>query len=83
VTDATVPSGRFRQGSRRAIAYLGVGLPVIGVGFLATVAGLLAAVQYFAGVAAALCLAVLLVLTRARPNISPGLGGDLGGGKRP
>ena len=46
------------------ILYLGVGLPVIGVGFLATVVGLLAAVQYFAGVVAVLCLVVLVVLTR-------------------
>jgi MFS family permease len=48
------------------ILYLGVGLPVIGVGFLAASIGLLVAVQYFAGAAAALCLLVLLVLTRAR-----------------
>ncbi|MEU6040512.1 MFS transporter [Actinomadura sp. NPDC047616] len=53
------------------IIYLGVGLPVIGVGFLATVAGLLAAVQYFAGFAALLCLVMLLVLARARRSISP------------
>jgi hypothetical protein len=39
---------------------------VIGVGFLAASIGLLVAVQYFAGAAAALCLLVLLVLTRAR-----------------
>ncbi|MEU5364055.1 MFS transporter [Streptomyces sp. NPDC005925] len=48
------------------IVYLGVGLPVIGVGFLATVAGLLAAVQYFAGVVALLCVTVLIVLVRVR-----------------
>jgi MFS family permease len=48
------------------ILYLGVGLPVIGVGFLATVAGLLAAVQYFAGVVAMLCVVVLFALARAR-----------------
>ncbi|MFD8549408.1 MFS transporter [Streptomyces sp. NPDC059649] len=48
------------------IVYLGVGLPVIGVGFLATVAGLLAAVQYFAGVVALLCVTVLIVLARVR-----------------
>jgi hypothetical protein len=47
------------------IMYLGVGLPVIGVGFLATVAGLLAAVQYFAGVVAVLCIVVLFALARA------------------
>ncbi|POX38762.1 MFS transporter [Streptomyces sp. Ru73] len=48
------------------IVYLGVGLPVIGVGFLATVAGLLAAVQYFAGGVALLCVTVLIVLARVR-----------------
>jgi MFS family permease len=47
------------------ILYLGVGLPVIGVGFLATVVGLLPAVQYFAGVVAALCAVVLFTLARA------------------
>jgi hypothetical protein len=50
--------------------HLGVGLPVIGVGFLATVAGLLAAVQYFAGVVALPCLAMLPVLARARRSAS-------------
>lgn len=48
------------------ILYLGVGLPVIGVGFLATVAGLLAAVQYFAGFVAILCVTVLIVRARVR-----------------
>ena len=47
------------------ILYLGVGLPVIGVGFLANAAGLLVAVQYFAGIVAALCVGVLFVLARA------------------
>ncbi|MCX5345978.1 MFS transporter [Streptomyces atratus] len=52
------------------IIYLGVGLPVVGVGFLTTVAGLLTAVQYFAGVVALLCVAVLIVLLRARHRTS-------------
>jgi predicted MFS family arabinose efflux permease len=46
------------------IVYCGVGLPVIGVGFLATDIGLIAAVRYFAGVVAVLCLVVLLALSR-------------------
>lgn len=46
------------------IAYLGVGLPVIGVGFLATAAGLLTAVQWFSAVVAVLCAGMLLVLVR-------------------
>lgn len=50
--------------------YLGVGLPVIGVGFLATVAGLLAAVQYFACVVALLCVVMLFVLVRVRHRTS-------------
>ncbi|BCK67529.1 putative multi-drug efflux transporter [Streptomyces libani subsp. rufus] len=48
------------------ILYLGVGLPVIGVGFVATIVGLLPAVQYFAGAAAVLCTTVLIALARAR-----------------
>ncbi|MCC9306453.1 MFS transporter [Kitasatospora sp. RB6PN24] len=48
------------------ILYLGVGLPVVGVGFLAAFTGLLAAVQYFACTAAVLCLVLLLTLARAR-----------------
>lgn len=46
------------------IIYLGVGVPVIGVGFLATVIGLLQSVQYFAGIVAVLCLVVMGMLTR-------------------
>ncbi len=40
------------------IVYLGVGMPVIGVGFLATEIGLLRSVQYFALAVAVLCLAL-------------------------
>ncbi|WP_051579761.1 MFS transporter [Pseudonocardia acaciae] len=47
------------------IVYLGVGVPVIGVGFLATVLGLLGAVRWFACAVAVLCLAVV-ALARAR-----------------
>jgi hypothetical protein len=53
------------------IVYLGVGLPTIGVGFLATAAGLLIAVQSFAYVVAALCLAVLLgLISRSRREVT-------------
>ncbi|QLH19365.1 MFS transporter [Streptomyces sp. Rer75] len=48
------------------VIYLGVGVPVIGVGFLATATGLLQAVQLFAGVVAVLCLVDLAVLARKR-----------------
>jgi hypothetical protein len=51
------------------IIYLGVSLPVIGVGFLATTVGLLRAVQYFAGAAALLCLLVLILPARASRKI--------------
>jgi MFS family permease len=46
------------------VIYLGVSLPVVGVGFLATVVGLLPAVQWFAAVAALLSLAALAFLAR-------------------
>ncbi|GGS85086.1 MFS transporter [Nonomuraea spiralis] len=67
------PAGRHADvlSSFYVIIYLGVGLPVIGVGFLATVAGLLAAVQYFAGFVALLCLVMLFVLVRTRHHTSP------------
>ncbi|GLY68363.1 MFS transporter [Amycolatopsis taiwanensis] len=48
------------------ISYCGTGLPAIGVGFLATGIGLIAAVRYFAVVVAVLCLVVLFALARAR-----------------
>jgi hypothetical protein len=44
------------------VIYLGVGLPVVGVGFLATVIGLLPVVQWFAAVTALISLATLAVL---------------------
>lgn len=47
------------------IVYLGVGLPVIGVGFLATAIGLLHSVQYFALAVAVLCVALCVALTAA------------------
>ncbi|MEU8630216.1 MFS transporter [Streptomyces sp. NPDC048669] len=46
------------------VIYLGVGVPVIGVGLLATATGLLTAVQIFAAVVAALCLLDTLALAR-------------------
>jgi hypothetical protein len=46
------------------ILYLGVGVPVVGVGFVATRVGLLTAVQYFAWGAAVLCVVVLAALRR-------------------
>ena len=46
------------------ILYLGVGVPVVGVGFVATRVGLLTAVQYFAWGAATLCAVVLAVMRR-------------------
>ncbi|WP_433273848.1 MFS transporter [Pseudonocardia xinjiangensis] len=46
------------------INYLGIGLPVIGVGFFATVIGLLPAVRYFAGLVATVCLVLPVILMR-------------------
>ncbi|WP_147255318.1 hypothetical protein [Pseudonocardia hierapolitana] len=61
----SAPAGRHAEALAAfyVIIYLGAGVPAIGVGFLATTAGLLAAVQSFACVVAVLCLVVLLVLT--------------------
>lgn len=50
------------------IVYAGVGLPVLGVGMLATAISLTTAVSWFAGVAVALCLLVLLALGRTNPQ---------------
>lgn len=52
------------------VVYLGVGVPVIGVGFLAATFGLLAAVQAFAGVVVPLCLIDLLLLSRLRKQLA-------------
>ncbi|MGP4019732.1 MFS transporter [Saccharopolyspora sp. 5N708] len=62
------PAGRHADvvSSFYVAIYLGVGLPVIGVGFLATSLGLLPAVQYSAALVALLCLVVLVVLARHR-----------------
>ncbi|HEY2671569.1 MAG TPA: MFS transporter [Rugosimonospora sp.] len=48
------------------VIYLGVGVPVVGVGFLTTAVGLLVAVRYFAVAVAVLCLIGLAVLVRTR-----------------
>jgi MFS family permease len=65
------PEGRRAEvlSSFYVIIYLGVSVPVIGVGVLATTVGLLRAVQYFAAAAALLCLLTLILLTRARREI--------------
>lgn len=46
------------------IVYAGVGLPVLGVGLLATVLDLTTAMTWFAGTVAVLCLLVLVALVR-------------------
>ncbi|MGW2180409.1 MFS transporter [Streptomyces sp. NPDC001732] len=73
VINQAAPAGRHADvlSSFYVIIYLGVGLPVIGVGFLAIVTGLLTAVQYFACAVALLCLVVLFALARARHRTSP------------
>ncbi|TVT32991.1 MFS transporter [Amycolatopsis rhizosphaerae] len=65
-TNQAAPANRHAEvvSGFYVVLYLGVGVPVIGVGFLATTAGLLTAVQYFAVAVAALCLLMLLLLTR-------------------
>ncbi|MEY9863180.1 MFS family permease [Catenulispora sp. GAS73] len=52
------------------ILYLGVGVPVVGVGFVATRVGLLTAVQYFAWGTAVLCVVVLVVLARMARKVT-------------
>jgi MFS family permease len=65
------PEGRRADvlSSFYVVIYLGVGVPVIGVGFLATTVGLLRAVQYFAGAAALLCLLALTLLNWPRREL--------------
>lgn len=67
-----VPAGRHAEvlSSFYVVAYLGVGLPVIGVGVLATRLGLLPAVEYFSGTIAALALILLAVLLREHRRTS-------------
>lgn len=62
------PPGRHADvlSSFYVVTYLGTGLPVIGVGFLAVAVGLLPAVRIFAAITGALCLAVLATGIRAR-----------------
>jgi MFS family permease len=65
VTAAAPPERRADVlSSFYVIVYLGVGLPVIGAGFLATTIGLLHSVQYFALAVAALCPALTVTLAR-------------------
>lgn len=67
----SAPEGRRADvlSSFYVVIYLGAGVPVIGVGFLATTVGLLRAVQYFAVAVAVLCLLALILLSRARRGI--------------
>jgi MFS family permease len=50
------------------VVYLGVGVPVIGTGFLAAAFGLLPAVEVFAALVVPLCLIDLLLLSRRRQS---------------
>ncbi|HVT67068.1 MAG TPA: MFS transporter [Trebonia sp.] len=68
------PAGRHADvlSSFYVVTYLGTGLPVIGVGFLAVAVGLLPAVRIFAAITGALCLAALAAAARARtPRVRP------------
>ncbi|WP_326693205.1 MULTISPECIES: MFS transporter [unclassified Streptomyces] len=60
------PSTRHAEvlSSFYVIVYTGVGLPVLGVGVLATIFDLATAMTWFAGVVALLCLLVLAALSR-------------------
>ncbi|MCX4094358.1 MFS transporter [Nocardia sp. alder85J] len=63
------PAGRHAEVASTflVVLYLGTSIPAVGVGFLATVSGLLRAVQDFAIVVAVLCLIVLAATVRRRP----------------
>ncbi|QYN36857.1 MFS transporter [Pseudonocardia sp. DSM 110487] len=69
----SAPAGRHAEALATfyVIVYLGAGLPTIGVGFLATAAGLPAAVQSFAYAVAVLCVVVLLVLVGRTRRLMP------------
>ncbi|MFG2928175.1 MFS transporter [Streptomyces achromogenes] len=60
------PQGRHADvlSSFYVVVYLGVGVPVIGVGLLATTTGLLPAVRLFAALVSALCLLTAAALFR-------------------
>lgn len=58
------------QSAFYVIVYLGVGVPVVGVGFLATAIGPVTSVQWFAAVVALLSLAVLAVRAVRTPTAS-------------
>ncbi|WP_371776803.1 MFS transporter [Streptomyces sp. NBC_01438] len=65
VNNAAPDSGRAEVlSSFYVIVYTGVGLPVLGVGVLATTISLTTAVSWFAGIVAVLCLLVLVALSR-------------------
>jgi MFS family permease len=51
------------------VTYVGTGLPVIGVGFLATRISLLSAVEIFAVTLAGLCALAVVVLPRRHPRV--------------
>lgn len=65
--NALAPPGQHAEviSSFYVVLYAGVGLPVLGLGILATSTGLLPAVAWFAASVAVLCLVVLAGLCRA------------------
>ncbi|MEU3529245.1 MFS transporter [Streptomyces sp. NPDC038707] len=68
------PQGRHADvlSSFYVVVYLGVGIPVVGVGFLATATGLLPAVRIFTALVATLCLSAAAALSRRRPHCKKG-----------
>jgi MFS family permease len=67
--NTTAPPGRHAEvlSGFYVVTYLGTGIPVVGVGFLATTIGLLPAVEWFSAGAAAVAVALLGALRR-RPS---------------
>ena len=71
--NAVAPPGRHAEvlSGFYVVTYLGTGLPVLGVGFLATSIGLLPAVEWFSAAAAATALLLLAVLWRQAGRALP------------
>ncbi|MDA8284784.1 MAG: MFS transporter [Actinomycetota bacterium] len=76
--NAVAPPGRHAEvlSGFYVVTYLGTGLPVLGVGFLATSIGLLPAVEWFSAAAAAIALLLLAVLWRQAGRTHPDDGGS-------
>ncbi len=76
--NAVAPPGRHAEvlSGFYVVTYLGTGLPVLGVGLLATSIGLLPAVEWFSAAAAAIAVLLLAMLWRRHGRTRPNDGGS-------